>query len=36
MVKDFDLNLKVETSSSEGKDSRYNSIIYCTPGCLTG
>mgnify|MGYP004507066249 FL=1 len=36
MVKDFDLNLKVETSSSEGKESRYKSIIYCTPGCLTG
>lgn len=36
MIKDFDLNLKMETTSSDDKQTRVTSVAYCTPGCLTG
>lgn len=36
MNKDFDLNLKMEKDSSEEPTPRIKSVIWCTPGCITG
>lgn len=36
MNKDFDLELKMEKTSSEEPTPCIRSIIWCTPGCNTG
>ena len=36
MNKDFDLNLKMDKGPSDDVQPRVTSMMYCTPGCLTG